>query len=152
LARARASESRIALGLLFEPFFVHLLATTREARHDVLAESLGGAPEIALVGAGLDLANDALPVLLVRVVPLNRRFELEAQPRVANLFSPERPQAPIDVFAHRQRFEPLDAHEILFVEGTQSLDAIFEVSDEPPDFLSVHGDVYVLSGTRALPP
>jgi hypothetical protein len=79
------------------------LATPRETGDGVVAETLRGSPEIALVGALLDLAHDALPILLVRVVALHRGFELEAQARVANLFASQGPEAAIDVFARRQR-------------------------------------------------
>jgi hypothetical protein len=121
------------------------LATPRETGDGVVAETLRGSPEIALVGALLDLAHDALPILLVRVVALHRGFELEAQARVANLFASQGPEAAIDVFARRQRLEPLDAHEVLLVERAQSLDAVLELSNEPPDFVCVHGEVYFLS-------
>jgi hypothetical protein len=112
----RASK-RVALGFLFNAFFEHLLAALCEGRHRVVAEALSGAPEVALVRARFDLAHDALPILLVRVVALDRGFELEPQAGVSYLFAPKGPQPPIDVLAHRQGLEALDAHEVLLVKG-----------------------------------
>jgi hypothetical protein len=140
----------LALGLLGDGRFEHLLASPCETGDGVVAETLGGPPEIALVSALLDFAHDALPILLVRVVALDRGFELEAQAGVANLFASQGPEAPVDVFASRQRLETFDAHEVLFIEGTQSLDAVLELSNEPPDFVCVHGEVYVLSNELSL--
>ena len=71
---AAGAPEPVALGLLGDGLLEHLLASPRETGDGVVAETLRGAPEIALVRALLDFAHDALPILLVRVVALDRAF------------------------------------------------------------------------------
>jgi hypothetical protein len=93
------------------------------------AEALGGAGEIALVRPGLDLAEDALPVLGERVVARDDLRHLEAQAGVADLLLAQQPDAPVDVLARDQRLELLDTGEVLLVESAQALDALLELFD-----------------------
>ena len=96
-----------------------------------------GAPEIALVSAVLHLADDARPVLLVGVVALDRGLQLEPHAGVANLLSSQNPQSAVDVLAHDERLEPLDAHEVLLVHRTQPLHAGLQLLDELLKFIYV---------------
>ena len=70
-----------------------------------------------MVRAVFDLAGDPCPVLLERIVSLHERLELETLRGVAHLFTPQDLNAPIHIFARHERFEFLDAHEVLLVES-----------------------------------
>jgi len=71
---------------------------------------------VALVGAVLDLAADALPILLERVVARDDRLQLEALGCVPDLLAPQHVDSAIDVLAWDRGLDPLDAHEVLLVE------------------------------------
>jgi hypothetical protein len=86
-----------------------------------------GAQLVTLVRALLDLATDAAPVLLERVVALHQRLQLEALGRVPDFLFPQQPEAPIDVLAHHLGLDALDAHEVLLIESTQPLETILEL-------------------------
>jgi hypothetical protein len=82
--------------------------------------------KVALVSAVLDLAADALPILLERVVALNDRLQLEALGGVPDLFAPH-VNSPIDILAGDLRLDPLDAHEVLLVERAQAFEPKLEL-------------------------
>ena len=111
-----------------------------EDRERVLgAEALRRAEDVTLVGAVLDLADGARPVLLERVVPLDDRLELEADARVADLLLAEEPDATLDVLALDPGLDLLDAHEVLVVERAEALDAQLQVFDLSLLLFRVHG-------------
>src|SRR6185369_2791361 len=72
-----------------------------------------GADHVALVGAVFDLAADALPILLERIVARDDRLQLEALGGVPDLLAPQDIDPAIDVFARDRRLDPLDTHEVL---------------------------------------
>lgn len=93
---------------------------------------------MALVGAVFDLATNALPILLERVVALDQRLQFEAFAGVANLLAPQDINAPIDVFAWDLRFELFDAEEVLLVEGAQPLEAHLQFFQSYIELFSLH--------------
>jgi hypothetical protein len=88
-----------------------------------------GLQHVALVRALFDLAADANPVRLIRVVPLQDHVEAEPQRRVANLLATNLLDAPVDVLARDVRLHLLDAHEVLLVERPQAIHARLELVD-----------------------
>jgi hypothetical protein len=81
-----------------------------------------GAEQVALVCPVLDLAADALPVLLERVVALDDRLQLEALRGVANLLAAKHVDAAVDVLARDRGLDFFEAHEVLLVERAQALE------------------------------
>jgi hypothetical protein len=94
---------------------------------------------VPLVGAVLDLAEDALPVGLVGVVALEQHLEAKALRSVTHLLLPERVDAPVHVLARYEGLQLLEAHEVLLVEGPQPVDGDLEVTDVLLDLLGRHG-------------
>jgi hypothetical protein len=96
-------------------------AFTRGDREQVAVGFLS-AQQVALVRTVLDLATDALPVLLKRVVALDDRLQLEALGGVANLLAAQQVDAPIDVLARDCRLDLFEAEKVLLVERAQTLE------------------------------
>jgi hypothetical protein len=71
---------------------------------------------VTLVGAVLDVAADALPILLKSIVAHDDRLQLEAPRGVADLRAPELPDPAVDVFARDLRLDFFEAEEVLLVE------------------------------------
>jgi len=94
---------------------------------------------VAAVRALLDLATGAVPVLLQRVVTLHEGLQLEAPRRVADLLPAEHPEATIHVLAGDGGLDPLHAHEILLVQGPETLEAGLEVVQVLIEFVGSHG-------------
>jgi len=130
--RAARATIRFTLGAFGEPLLEHFLALAPECRRGI-PEAAERSGEIALVSAVFDFANDALPILLVCVVALDRRFELEPDRRVADLLATKRPQTPVDVLTQDQRLDALDPDEILFVERAQPFNPRLEFVDQLGD-------------------
>jgi hypothetical protein len=105
----------------------------------IVSEALFCSQDVALVGARLDFADIALPVLLVGVVPLVDRVELEAHRRVADLGASQDPETAIDVFSQDGGLDFFDAHEVLFVQCTQSFHALFQLVESLLELGRVHG-------------
>jgi hypothetical protein len=120
------------LGCLFLFLFVGVARlqarpATRGGRQRDLTEAALGASDVAMVGAVLDLAANAQPVLLEGVVALDDVLELEALGGVADLRLAQRIDAAIDVLARNRRLELLDADEILFVQRTKTFETRLEL-------------------------
>jgi hypothetical protein len=94
---------------------------------------------VALVRPVFDVAADALPVCLIRVVPLKQHLKTKAERRVPDLFLAQRVDAPVDVFAWDHRLELFDPHEVLLVERPQPVDRDFQLSDLFLDIGLLHG-------------
>src|SRR5688500_356342 len=88
-----------------------------------------GAQHVALVGAVLDLATDALPVLLKGVVALDDVLQPEAPGRVADLLAPQKVDAPVHVLARDGRLDLFEAEKVLLVERAQALESNLELVD-----------------------
>jgi hypothetical protein len=84
---------------------------------------------VPLVGAVLDLAANALPVRLERVVPLQNHLKAEAQSRIADLFLTKDINPTVHVFSRDGGLDSFDAHEILVVERPQTVDRDLHVTD-----------------------
>src|SRR5262249_27812790 len=69
--------------------------------------------DVTLVRPVLDLARDAHPVRLVRVVLLEQHVEPEPQRGVPDLLLAQEVDLPVDVLTDDRGLEPPDAHEIL---------------------------------------
>lgn len=91
------------------------------------------------IRAGFDLAHTSLPVLLIGVVALTDRIELEAHRRISDLCSAQNPEASFDVLAQYGRLDFFDAHEVLLEQGTETLDALFEFFERDFYLARVHG-------------
>jgi hypothetical protein len=89
--------------------------------------ALFGLHQVPLVGAVLDLAADALPVLLKCIVALDDRLQLEALGGVADLLAAQHVDATVDVFARDGGLDALDAHEVLLVQRAQTLEPRFQL-------------------------
>jgi hypothetical protein len=94
------------------------------------SEALLRPDHVPLVRAVLDVAADALPVRLIRVVALQEHLESEAEGRVTDRLLADDVDAPIDVLARHGGLELLDSHEILFVERPQAIDRDLEVPNQ----------------------
>ena len=99
--------------------------------------------DVALVGAALDLAADALPVRLVGVVPLEDHLEAEALRRVPDLLLPKQVDLPVDVLAGHRGLELLDAHEVLLVERAHAVDRDLQLADLLLDLLVNTGEAAI---------
>jgi len=104
-----------------------LLALAEDRDRILGAEARGGAEHVALVGAVVDLARYAGPVLLEGVVALDDRLELEAERRVADLHAAQEHDAPIELLARDEGLELLDAEEVLLVKSPDALEAALEI-------------------------
>jgi hypothetical protein len=93
---------------------------------------------VALVSAVLDLAADALPILLERVVALDDRLQLEALGGVANLLAAQHVDATVDVLARDLGLDALDAHEVLLVQRAQSLEPRFQLLQRDIELCRLH--------------
>jgi hypothetical protein len=100
-------------------------ARSRRQRH--VTETALRAGDVAVVGAILDLAADAQPVLLEGVVALDDVLQLEALGRVADLGLAQRIDAAIDVLARDGRLELLDTDEVLLVQGSKAFEPRLEL-------------------------
>jgi hypothetical protein len=98
-----------------------------------VAEAALGASDVAVIRAILDLATDAQPVLLERVVALDDVLELEALGGVADLRLAQRIDAAIDVLSGNRGLELLDADEILLVERAETLEPRLELRQRNVD-------------------
>jgi hypothetical protein len=78
--------------------------------------------QMALVRAVLDLAADALPILLEGVVALDDGLQLEAFGGVPDLLAPEHVDATIHVLARDLRLDLFEPHEVLLVERAQTFE------------------------------
>jgi hypothetical protein len=105
----------------------------------IRTKTIGDLSNIALVRPRLDLAQNTLPVLLVRIVPLDHHVELVSHARIANLLAAKNPQPAIGVLAGDCRLDLLDAHEVLLVERAQTFHALSELINEHLDLSSLHG-------------
>jgi hypothetical protein len=109
---------------------------------------------VALVGAVLDLATDALPILLKGVVALDDVLQSEAPRSVADLLAPQKIDAPVHVLARHGRLDLFEAEKVLLVERAQALESNLELvdlqfvlfrlhvsrrEDESPDYRSKRG-------------
>jgi hypothetical protein len=114
-------------------------ATARRGREQRAgAGDLFGAEQVTLVGAVLDLAADALPVLLEGVVAGDQRLQLEALTRVADLLAPQHVDAAIDVLPRDLRLELFDAEKVLLVQRSQPLQAGLELLQGDVDLFVLH--------------
>jgi hypothetical protein len=95
--------------------------------------------QVAFVGAVLDLAADALPILLEGVVALNDRLQLEALGRVADLFPAQHVDAAIHVFTSDLRLDFFEAHEVLLVQRAQSLEPQLQLFQRYIELGGLHG-------------
>ena len=68
------------------------------------------------------------------LVPKKDVLEAKAERRVPDLRAAKHVEATLYVFARNPRLEPLDAYEILLVEGAQPIHARLELFDERLDF------------------
>jgi hypothetical protein len=93
---------------------------------------------VSLVRTVLDLAADALPILLKRVVALDDRLKLEALGGVADFLAPQHVDAPIDVLARDGGLDALEAHEVLLVERAQSLEPCFQLFQRDVELCRLH--------------
>lgn len=116
-----------------------LPAARRSGESNRAAQRSFGAQDVTAVRTVFDLAANALPVLLERIVPLDDRLQLEAFCGVPNLDSPQLPNAPIDVFARNRWLDALEAHEVLLVERAQPFHTVFEFFDGAVDLGGRHG-------------
>jgi|SRR5580704_12219692 hypothetical protein len=104
-----------------------------------IAEAALGAEDVTLVGAGFDLAEDPLPVRLIRVVALKDHLEAEPHRGVPEMLLPEHVDLPVDVLPRHRGFELLEAHEVLFVERAQPVDGRLELAHQYLDLWLLHG-------------
>ncbi len=114
-----------------------------------VAEAALCAKHVALVGSSLDLAENSLPVRLVRAVSLQDHLEAEAQRRVPEVLLPEHVDLPIDVFSRDRGLELLEAHEVLLVERPQPVYGRLELADQYLDLGLLHGAACFLKEGRA---
>jgi hypothetical protein len=65
---------------------------------------------------------------------------LESEPlcSVADLFLAKRVDASVDFLVRYGRFEPLDAHEILIVEGAEPVDRDLQLRDQSLELRRIH--------------
>jgi hypothetical protein len=66
---------------------------------------------------------------LERVVALKNHLEAKAERGVSDLLLSQGIDFPVDVLARDRRLDPLDAHEILIVERSQSFDRDLEITN-----------------------
>lgn len=90
-------------------------------------------------GAKLDLAQNAMPILLICVVALDDSLQLEALGRISDLLAPEHPDAPVHIFPRDRRLHLFDTDEVLLVQRAQPLKALLEFIDFKFQFLSLQG-------------
>ncbi|HVW24766.1 MAG TPA: hypothetical protein VHC69_05320 [Polyangiaceae bacterium] len=88
-------------------------------------------------------------MLLKGVVALHQRLQPKAPGGVANLRSPQDPEAPVDVFARNGGLDLLDAHEVLLIERAQSIQSILELVEGAVDLLRLHGRCISAYGHRS---
>lgn|GEM_PF-1344171 len=103
-----------------------LVALSALYRQQIRAGYQCGLANMAVECTQLDLAKNAMPMLLVGVVALDDGLKLEAFGGVANFFFSQRPDAAIDILARDGRLDFLDANEILLVQRAQALEPHFE--------------------------
>jgi len=94
---------------------------------------------MATVGSVFDLARDPHPILLKGIVALDDGLEFEPTSRVSDLFTPQDINTTIDVFLCDRRRDLFDAHEVLLVECTKTLDSQFEFINGNVELGSFHG-------------
>src|SRR5262249_40571860 len=128
----RGSPATLRLGIHEPRELLGALAPDDRERF-AFADALSGADDVAPIGPVLDLATDPLPVLLERVVPLHEHLELEPEAGVPDVLAPKHPDPAVDVLAGDERFDLLDAYEVLLVERPEPLDARFELLELPLD-------------------
>jgi outer membrane protein TolC len=88
-------------------------------------------------------------MLLERVVALDERLQAEPSRRVPDLRPAQDPEASVDVLARDGGLDLLDAHEVLLVERTQPIQAIFELIESAVDLLRLHGGYISAYGHRS---
>lgn len=106
-----------------------LVAFSALCRQQIRAGYQRGLTNMAVKCTQLDLAKNAMPVLLVGVVALDNGLKLEAFGGIANFLFSQRPDAAIDILACDGRLDFLDANEILLVQRAQALEPHFEFFD-----------------------
>jgi hypothetical protein len=84
---------------------------------------------VTLVRAVLDLAADALPILLKRVVALDDVLQPKTPRRIADLLAPKQVDPAVDVLARHRGLDLLEAQKVLLVERAQTLEANLELVD-----------------------
>jgi hypothetical protein len=90
------------------------------------------------IGAVLDLAQDAHPILLEGVVALDDRLQLEAFGRIADLRAPKDVDSAVDVLLCDTGWDLFDPHEVLLVERAQALDLHLQFIDGNVQFRDFH--------------
>src|SRR5262249_25524113 len=101
-------------------------------------ELLFSAEEVSPIGSVLDLATDALPMLLESVVALKQRLEFEALAGVADPLATQQVDTAIDVLAGDLRLELLDTKEVLLVQCAQPFQAHFEFFQSVVELFGLH--------------
>jgi hypothetical protein len=121
----------------------------RRAASRGISEAALGAKDVALVGAGLDLAENSLPVRLIRVVALQDHLEPEPHRRVPEVLLPEHVNLPVDVLSGNRGLHLLEAHEVLLVERAQPVYGRLELADQHLDLGLLHGAARFFKEGRA---
>ncbi len=116
-----------------------LVAFSALGSQQIRASYQRGLANMAVKCSKLDLAKNAMPMLLVGVVALNNGLKLEALGGVSNFFFSQRPDAAIDIFSCDGRFDFLDPNEILLVQRAQPLKPHFEFFDVNVELLYLQG-------------
>jgi hypothetical protein len=97
------------------------------------------AQNVTTVGAVLDFAHDAHPILLKRIVALDDSLQFESSSSIADLFATEHVEASVDVFLNYLGRDLLDPHEELLVERAKALDSRLQFIDGNVELGGVHG-------------
>ena len=106
---------------------------------EVRGEAVAPLQGVGTISAGLDLAENSLPVCLVRVVALQDHLEPEAHRGVPEVLLPEHVDLPVDVLSRNRGLHLLEAHEVLLVERAQPVYGRLELADQCLDLGLLHG-------------